>query len=167
MGHYSQDMAAGQGNEVNNTLCGCRCSSPQHSAELWLWWMFSTPQLDELGSSSPDSRGDRVPPGSHPSSLVAQQCPTGATPAHTEGTGAAARLTQQWTGSGAGIKQSSSMDSQQQGTPGLWAARALPWSAGLGAVQTLQSTVRGTQREQMCSRSGFSAFLKLLLRRQH
>lgn len=119
------------------------------SAELWLCEMFSTPSW--MSWAPP---GDREVTCVPPHSLVAQWCPSrGHTSSH--------RWTEQWAGSGAGIKQSSSVESQQQGTPGLWAARALPWSAN-----TTEHSERNTE-SKCVGRSGFSAFLKLLLRRQH
>lgn len=56
------------------------------------------PQLDELGSTSPDSRGDRVPLGPTPPAWWLSGVPAGATPVHTGGTGTGACLIEQGTG---------------------------------------------------------------------
>lgn len=70
VGHYSQDMAAGQGTEMNNIL--------PLSAELWLCWMFSTPSW--MSRAPPAQTAEVtgslwVPPHQPGGSVVSQQVP--------------------------------------------------------------------------------------------
>lgn len=116
MGHYSQDMASGQGSEMNNILRSCRCSFPSPAVQSNdSCSMFSTHQLDALSLQQPrQSRWQgpsRIPPHQPGISAASQWVPhrlTQGEQAQPCQVALSVCFTEQWAGSWAGIKQSSS-----------------------------------------------------------
>lgn len=123
------------------------------SAELRLWEMFSTPSW--MSWAPP---GDRVPPVSHPTAcwlMVSQQVPH--------------QLTQGEQNNGLGLELGSS-----KAAPWIHIRNPRPLGSQSpsmicrtwGCANTTEHSERNTE-SKCVGRSGFNAFLKLLLRRQH